>query len=67
MKKEDLLEARSRLEAFLKSILPVFGRSERRRWGAFYVHGILLEGGRKTAAAMAQRFRGRYPGIATVS
>lgn len=58
MKKEDLLEARSRLEAFLKPILPVFGRSERRRWGAFYVHGILLEGGRKTAAGMAQRFGG---------
>lgn len=58
MKKEDLLEARSRLEAFLKSILPVFGRSERRRWAAFYVHGILLEGGRKTAAGMAQRFGG---------
>lgn len=58
MNRDELLEARGRLEAFLESILRVLGRSERRRWGAFYVHGLLLEGGRKTAAGMAQRFGG---------
>ena len=53
MDREELLEARGRLEAFLELLLPLLGRSERCRWGAFYVQGLLLEGGRKTAAGMA--------------
>lgn len=58
MDKKELREARNRLEAFLEPLLPLMGRLERRRWGAFYVQGLLLEGGRKTAAGMAQRFGG---------
>lgn len=58
MDKNELKEARGRLEAFLGPLLPLFGRLERRKWGAFYVQGLLLEGGRKTAAGMAERFNG---------
>ncbi len=58
MNRDELLEARSRLEAFLQPLLPLLGRSERRHWGAFYVQGLLLEGGRKTAAGMAMRYEG---------
>jgi len=43
---------------FLGSLLPLTGRLERRRWGSFYVQGLLLEGGRKSAAQMAQRYGG---------
>ncbi len=58
MDKKTLLEARSRLETFLEPLLPLMGRLERRRWGAFYIQGLLLEGGRKTAAGMAERYGG---------
>ncbi len=58
MNKTELREARGRLTAFLESILPLMGRLERRQWGSFYVQGLLLEGGRKTAAYMAQTYGG---------
>ncbi|MEW6217712.1 MAG: IS701 family transposase [Candidatus Bipolaricaulota bacterium] len=58
MNKQALCEARGRLEAFVDPLLPFLGRLERRRWGAFYVQGLLLEGGRKTAAGMAERYGG---------
>jgi len=58
MNKEALCEARGRLEAFVDPLLPLLGRLERRRWGAFYIQGLLLEGGRKTAAGMAERYGG---------
>jgi len=58
MDRNELLEARGRLEAFVEPLLPLLGRSERRRWGAFYIQGLLLEGGRKTAAGMAARYSG---------
>lgn len=58
MDKQTLREVRSRLEAFLEPLLGLMGRAERRRWGAFYVQGLLLEGGRKTAAGMAARYGG---------
>jgi SRSO17 transposase len=58
MDKSELIEARGRLESFLEPLLPLLGRSERRRWGVFYVQGLLLEGGRKTAAGMAVRYGG---------
>ena len=58
MDTEALREVRSRLEAFVEPLLPLLGRAERRRWGAFYVAGLLLEGGRKTAAGMAERYGG---------
>lgn len=58
MDKQELLEARGRLEAFLEPLLLMLGRSERRRWGSLYVQGLLLEGGRKNAAGMAARYGG---------
>lgn len=58
MDKTELVEARARLESFLEPLLHLMGRQERRRWGAFYVQGLLLEGGRKTAAGMAERYGG---------
>jgi hypothetical protein len=58
MNKEALLEARGRLEAFLQPLLPLLGRAERRRHGALYLQGLLLEGGRKTASGIAGRYGG---------
>jgi SRSO17 transposase len=58
MNKEALLEARGRLEAFLQPLLPLLGRAERRRYGALYLQGLLLEGGRKTASGIAGRYGG---------
>ena len=58
MDKSELMEARGRLESFIEPLLPLLGRSERRLWGAFYVQGLLLEGGRKTAAGIARRYGG---------
>jgi len=46
------------LEAFVDPLLSLLGRTERRHWGAFYVRGLLLEGGRKTAAGMAEHYGG---------
>ena len=58
MTKKELTEARGRLTVFLDTLLPLMGRLERRQWGSFYVQGLLLEGGRKTAAYMAQAYNG---------
>lgn len=63
MDKENLIEARGRLEAFLKPLLPLLGRAERRHWGAFYVQGLLLETGRKTAAGLAARMGGNVQAV----
>ena len=46
---------RERLAGFLSEMLPVLGRSERRRWGDVYVRGLLTTGGRKATASMASR------------
>ncbi len=56
-------EARHRFVAFLEPLLPLMGRSERRKWGAFYIQGIMLEGGRKTAAGMSDRYGGNVQAI----
>lgn len=58
MNQTELREARGRLSAFLESIVPLMGRLERRYWGSFYIQGLLLEGGRKTASHMAQAYGG---------
>ena len=58
MRPKELGEARRRFEAFLEPLLPLMGRWERQKWGAFYVQGLLLEGGRKTAAGMSERYGG---------
>jgi len=55
MKKQELLNGRNRLRKFLKPLLALMGRSERRYWASLYLHGLLLEGGgRKTAAGIAR-------------
>jgi len=47
-----------RLDAFLGELLEPFGRLERRRWGNVYVHGLVLDGERKSTEPMA----GHLPG-----
>lgn len=58
MDRKELYAARNRLEAFVGPLVPLLGRADRRRWGVFYLQGLLLEGGRKTAAGMAERYGG---------
>lgn len=58
MNNKELRQGRIRLANFLEPLLPLLGRVERRSWGAFYVQGLLLEGGRKTAAGIAKRLGG---------
>jgi SRSO17 transposase len=40
----------------LEDLLRHLGRSERRRWGAQYIQGFLLDGERKSVVAIASRF-----------
>jgi SRSO17 transposase len=47
-----------RLEEFLSKLLRHVGRSERRRHGALYVQGLLLDGERKSIEPLAQRVPG---------
>lgn len=63
MRQEELREARCRFESFLEPLLPLMGRSERRKWGAFYIQGMMLDGGRKTAAGMSDRYGGNAQAI----
>lgn len=58
MNKQELRQGRIRLANFLEPLLSLMGRVERRNWGAFYVQGVLLEGGRKTASGIAKRLGG---------
>ena len=64
---------RERLAQFLEEMVAGLGRTERRRWGAVYVRGLLGTGERKTAARMAtqlpdgevqglQQFVGQFQG-----
>lgn len=55
MTAKQLTRCRKRLEAFLAEMLEPLGRSERRHWGGVYVRGLLLDGDRKSAGAMAER------------
>jgi SRSO17 transposase len=43
------------LERFLVDLSALFGRSERRHWGAVYLRGLLLDGERKSVEPMAAR------------
>jgi hypothetical protein len=43
------------LTAFLGEMTAQMGRADRRRWALAYVRGLLLDGDRKSAGAMAQR------------
>ena len=40
---------------FLTEMLAPLGRKDRRQWGGVYLRGLLLEGERKSAGAMAAR------------
>src|ERR1700680_3691832 len=47
-----------RLQQFLEDLLEPLGRSERRQWARVYVHGLLLDGERKSIAPLAARVDG---------
>lgn len=56
MNTKQLKQVRSRLDQYLDNVLELIGRSERRKWAAFYVEGLLSEIDRKTVAGIASRF-----------
>jgi len=55
MKTKTLKQVRSRLDKFLDELLGTIGRSERSKWGAVYVEGLLSESERKTVSAICSR------------
>jgi len=56
MKYNEMDACRERLEQYLADMLfPALNRSQQRKWGSVYVRGLLLEGERKSAGAMAAR------------
>jgi SRSO17 transposase len=56
MKQSELEECRERLSEHLAAVLyPSCERFQQRKWGSVYVRGLLLDGGRKSAGAMAER------------
>jgi SRSO17 transposase len=57
MKPRKLQKIRDELEAFLGELTQGMGRSERRRWAAAYVRGLLLDGQRKSIEPMAKRLQ----------
>jgi len=44
-----------RLDAFLADLTASLGRSERHRWAKAYLHGLLLDGARKSIEPLAER------------
>jgi SRSO17 transposase len=52
-----LQRLRAELARYLDDVLPDLGRKGRRDWAELYVRGLLLDGQRKSAGAMAQRLR----------
>jgi DDE superfamily endonuclease len=52
---KQLTAGRARLEMFLTEMLAPLGRKDRRQWGGVYLRGLLLDGDRKSAGAMASR------------
>jgi SRSO17 transposase len=52
---KQLAACRTRLEVFLASMLAPLGRKDRQRWGGVYLRGLLLDGERKSAGAIAER------------
>lgn len=56
MQNSELEKCRERLEEHLASVLyPACERSQQRKWGGVYARGLLLDGERKSAGAMAER------------
>lgn len=56
MRYEELLARGTHFRRYLRSILPLLGRRERGRHAEVYIRDLLVEGGRKTPAAIAQRW-----------
>jgi SRSO17 transposase len=52
---KQLAACRKRLDGFLTEMLAPLGRKDRRQWGGVYLRGLLLDGERKSAGAMAAR------------
>jgi SRSO17 transposase len=52
---KQLATCRERLDTFLAERLAPLGRKDRRPWGGVYLRGLLLDGERKSAGAMAAR------------
>jgi SRSO17 transposase len=55
MTEKQMERCRQRLTVYLEDMLVSLGRSERRYWGSVYVRGLLLDGERKSAGALATR------------
>jgi SRSO17 transposase len=55
MTAKQMERCRQRLKTYLEEMLAPLGRSERRYWGGVYVRGLLLDGERKSAGAIATR------------
>jgi len=55
MTAKQLVACRKRLDTFLAEMLTPLGRKDRRYWGGVYLRGLLLDGERKSAGAMAAR------------
>jgi SRSO17 transposase len=55
MTAKQLARSRARLSSFLAEMLAGLGRKDRQRWGGVYLRGLLLNGERKSAGAMAER------------
>jgi SRSO17 transposase len=55
MTAKQLATCRKRLDTFLTEMLAPVGRKDRRHWGGVYLRGLLLDGERKSAGAMAAR------------
>jgi SRSO17 transposase len=53
--KPSTIQSKARLKRFLAEVMHPVGRRERQHWGEVYVRGLLSEGGRKTAATIAQK------------
>ena len=55
MTAKQIERCRERLQVYLAAMLAPLGRSERRYWGSVYLRGLLLDGERKSAGAIATR------------
>ena len=52
-----LLRLQGDLTRYLDDVLPDLGRRNRRPWAELYLRGLLLDGRRKSAGAMAERLQ----------
>jgi SRSO17 transposase len=57
MDAQRLLRLRDDLTGYLDAVLPDLGRQGRRAWAELYLRGLLLDGRRKSAGAIAERLQ----------